>query len=161
MALDRGSHMSLFLNLLSATLLVAVTFTVHFAGLVALTAVLRDQRMQSASLRAVAGQGAAILFVVFALFALHALQIWIYAGYYLLIGEFTALEPALYFSTTAFTTVGFGDLTLSQDWRMLSAAEAANGFFLISWSGAFLVGVSARMRVLEHNIERFEERLRD
>ncbi len=149
--------MMLLLNLVAAALLVAVTFTTHFVGLLGLSAFLNHWQTRPTRLPAIAGQGASLLLIVFALFALHSVQIWIYAGFYLLIGEFGALEPALYFSTVSFTTVGFGDLTLSRDWRMLSAAEAANGFFLISWSGAFLVGVTARLRLLEAQIEQLDD----
>ena len=70
----------------------------------------------------------------------------------LAIGEFDAIEPALYFSTSTFTTVGFGDLVLAEDWRMLAAAESANGFLLIGWSTAFLVAVTARVRIFEAEI---------
>jgi len=43
-------------------------------------------------------------------FLSHVLQIWIWAVLYLAVGEFASFEPALYFSTVVFTTVGFGDL---------------------------------------------------
>ena len=84
---------------------------------------------------------------------LHTIQIWLYALTYLALGQFDAVEPALYFSTSTFTTVGFGDLILTEDWRMLAAAESANGFLLIGWSTAFLVAVSARVRMFEAEIE--------
>jgi hypothetical protein len=73
-----------------------------------------------------------------------------------LIGEFKALEPALYYSMTAFTTVGFGDVTVSPNWRVLGASESAAGFLLITWSGAFLVGLTARIRMFEARIEQVE-----
>jgi hypothetical protein len=47
--------------------------------------------------------------------------------------------------------VGYGDLTLSSAWRLLGAIEAANGLILIAWSTAFLMGVTARLRLLEHD----------
>ena len=42
------------------------------------------------------------------IFALHAVEIWSYAVLYLTLGEIENFESALYFSTVAFTTVGFG-----------------------------------------------------
>ena len=147
----------LLLNLAVASVLVATTFSIHFVGLVGLSWVLRRRYMQhSERFSGVLWQGASIIGVVLGLFALHSVQIWIYALTYLLLGQFDALEPALYFSTSSFTTVGFGDIVLPHDWRMLTAAEAANGFLLIGWSTAFLVSVTARVRVFEAEVERSE-----
>ncbi|MBA3067312.1 MAG: two pore domain potassium channel family protein [Hyphomonas sp.] len=147
----------LFENLLVAALLVAVTFTLHFAGLVGLMAMLRRLGGHPRRSSTVVKQGIAILTVVFGLFALHSLQIWIYAFAYLGVGELQQLETALYFSTVSFTTVGFGDVILSDDWRMLGAAEGANGFLLIGWSTAFLVSLTARVRAFEAEIEGIDD----
>lgn len=146
--------MMLLLNLMVAGVLVLVTCAVHFAGLLALSASMRHRKVHPVNISSTLGQGVSILGIVVALFALHSLQIWIYAFAYLALGEFTAMEPALYFSTSAFTTVGFGDLLLSQEWRMLGAEESANGFLLIGWSTAFLISVTARVRAFEAGIER-------
>ena len=147
----------LWLNLLVASGMVMLTFTIHFVGLVVLSAILRERRVHPVNLTSVFGQGVSILFVVISLFGLHSVQIWTYAFAYLGLGQFSGLEEALYFSTSAFTTVGFGDVVLGDDWRMLGAAEAANGFLLIGWSTAFLVAVTARVRAFEADIEKLED----
>nr|WP_321359494.1 ion channel [uncultured Hyphomonas sp.] len=149
--------MILFLNLAVATLMVAITFSIHFAGLVGLTALLRRRgsefRRRTSRMGETLGQGIGILIVVFSLFALHSLQIWLYAFAYLFVGELHQIETAVYFSTSTFTTVGFGDVILSHNWRMLGVAESMNGFLLISWSTAFLVSLTARVRAFEAKIE--------
>ena len=142
----------LVLNLLLAAVLVVITFSIHVAGLVGLSAALRKRGAHPENLTSIAAQAATILFVVMGLFALHSMQIWVYALAYMAIGEFNSIETALYFSTSTFTTVGFGDFVLSEDWRMLSAVESMNGFLLIGWSTAFLVGLSARIRALEDDL---------
>ena len=83
----------------------------------------------------------ALAFVVLAVFLAHVIEIWIWAIFYYLtasISEIPTLEAALYFSTSSFTTVGFGDLVLSEDWRLLSSFEATNGMILFGWSTAFI-----------------------
>ncbi len=101
--------MVLFLNLAVATLMVAITFAIHFAGLVGLTALLRQRsrefQRRTVKLGGTLGQGLGILIVVFSLFALHSLEIWLYAFAYLLVGELHQIETAVYFSTSTFTTV--------------------------------------------------------
>jgi len=147
----------LIANLAVAALLVAITCAIHLAGLVGLTALIRQRRRKGRSFSSTATEGAAILFVVFALFGLHSVQIWVYAIAYLLLGEFGDVYTAVYFSTSSFTTVGFGDVTITDGWRMLGAAESANGFLLIGWSTAFLVSLTARVRAFEADIERLDE----
>ncbi len=146
-------------SLLLAAGLVLVTCAVQFWGLVGLSWVMRRHYMRHPDqLTGLASQGATIIMVVMGLFFLHTIQIWLYALTYLAIGEFDTLEPALYFSTSTFTTVGFGDLVLAENWRMLAAAESANGFLLIGWSTAFLVAVTARVRIFEAEIGQSDDK---
>lgn len=65
-------------------------------------------------------------------------EIWMWALFYMTIDVLPDLETALYFSNSAFTTVGFGDVYLGKDWRMISSIEAMNGFLLFGWSTAFI-----------------------
>lgn len=48
------------------------------------------------------------------------------------------LEEAAYFSMETFTTLGYGDITLDKDWRLLSSFEAANGLLMFGWSTALI-----------------------
>ncbi|MEO1476826.1 MAG: potassium channel family protein [Pseudomonadota bacterium] len=144
-------------SLIISGLLVVATSTVHFVGLAWLSAFLRRGGNTPATLTSVVLQGLSILFVVLTLFALHAVEVLLFACIYILLGEFSGLEEALYFSASTFTTVGFGDLYLESEWRMLAAMESMNGFLLIGWSTAFLVSVTARIRSFEIDIERLDD----
>jgi hypothetical protein len=56
-----------------------------------------------------------------------------------------SLESAAYFSAITFTTLGYGDITLSTDqWRLLTGIEALNGVLLLGWSTALLYAVVHR-----------------
>lgn len=141
-----------------AALLAIATSLVHFLGLVSLSALMRRRGVHPVNLTTLIGQGASILMIVLSLMLLHAVEIWIYAIVYIALGEFGgSMETALYFSTTAFTTAGIGDVLLSEKWRMLGAAETANGFLLIGWSTAFLVSLTSRVRAFEADIERLDD----
>jgi hypothetical protein len=83
--------------------------------------------------------------------AVHTVEVWLYAVGYLAVGALHDLESALYFSTTSFTTLGYGDIVLNQKWRLVGAIEGANGLLLFGWSTAFLVSVTGRLRLLEHD----------
>jgi len=139
------------LNLGAATVMVALTTLIHFFGLILLTRVMSGAHRRLRTHEGRWRQASMILLVVFGIFALHTAQIWAYAAVFRVLGEFTTFEQALYFSTTSFSTLGYGDLTLSAQWRLLGAIEGANGLILIAWSTAFLMGVTTRLRLLEHD----------
>lgn len=80
------------------------------------------------------------LFVMF----VHSIQVWIWAATFYFTGGITEFEPALYFSLVSFTTVGYGDITLGHEWRILSGLTAANGFLSFGWSTAYMVELVRR-----------------
>jgi len=81
------------------------------------------------------------------LLAALSIAIWIWAGFFQLLQCFETLEESLYFSMVAFTTLGFGDVTLPQEWRILSGMIAANGLVLFGLNTAFLFEVLHRTLV--------------
>ena len=138
-------------NLALATLMVGLTVIIHFVGLLGLMWVLRARGHRFRAHESAIGQGAAIVFVVLGLVAILTIEIWLYGVVYLSLGALPDFESALYFSTTSFTTIGYGDVVLDKSWRLFGAVEGANGLLLFGWSTAFLIAVTARMRILEHD----------
>ncbi len=88
-----------------------------------------------------------LIFAVLGVFCAHIIQIWLWAGFYLLVevDALPDLEAALYFSTSCFTTVGFGDIVLDDEWRLVSSFQSANGFILFGWSTAFIFEVMSKL----------------
>ena len=87
----------------------------------------------------------AMISVVIGLFAVLTVEIWLWAVCYSLFGVIGDYPTALYFSTTTFATVGFGDVVPGPAWRLLAALEGINGFLLIGWSTAYLVSAGVRI----------------
>ena len=77
----------------------------------------------------------------------HLIEIGIWAGVYLHYDLFTEFETALYFAAASYTTLGFGDVLLPVDWRLLSGATAANGLLLFGLSAAFLFDATGQLRL--------------
>jgi hypothetical protein len=142
---------ALMANLGLASLMVALTVTVHFFGLLGLLHMLRGRGHRFKAHQSIAGQGGLILFVVFGIFAIHTVEIWLYAIVFEALGEFKTFETALYFSTVTFASLGYGDVQMSEKWRLFGSIEAANGMILFAWSTAFLLSIMGRLRVLEHD----------
>jgi len=76
--------------------------------------------------------------IVLGLFVVHGAEIWLYALVYWKAGMLGSLEQALYFSTSAYSTVGETGAILPVQWRIVGVLEAVNGMLLIGWSTAFL-----------------------
>lgn len=88
-----------------------------------------------------------LIITVLGVFLAHIVEIWVWAALYYHFEHniLKTFEDALYFSTVVFTTVGFGDIVLSADWRLLSSFEAANGFILFGWSTAFIFEIISKL----------------
>ncbi len=72
---------------------------------------------------------------------------WIWAIAFRVLGVFLTMEAALYFSLVSFTTLGFGDVLLPQQWRLLAGMIAANGLINIGLSTAIMVEVLRQLRL--------------
>lgn len=75
--------------------------------------------------------------------ALFEATIW--AAFYVAVGAIPDFEAALYFSTVTFTTLGYGDLTLQTNWRLLTSFQAANGIIMFGWTTAIVMAAVQRM----------------
>ena len=60
---------------------------------------------------------------------------------------FATLEASVYFSLVAYTTLGFGDILLPNDWRLLSGMAAANGLLNFGLLTAILVETLRQIRL--------------
>ncbi|MFK0087356.1 potassium channel family protein [Pseudomonas sp. NPDC090755] len=65
-------------------------------------------------------------------------QMALWALLFLLLGEFEDFTASLYFSGVTFATLGYGDVVLSDKWRLLSPLEAANGILMFGVSTAIM-----------------------
>lgn len=123
--------------------LIAITVLIHAIGT---TAWVRHLARKYAGQHGWNGQRAMLVLINTALIvvALHALEIVIWAAAYLAlmpIEELASFEEAVYFSFVTFTTLGYGDITLSEGWRLLSGIEALNGIILVGWTTAMIFSV--------------------
>ncbi len=134
----------MFANLALGTFIIATTVGFHTLGLVLLSRwlswVVRWFRLHRHSL----GKTVAMMTTVLGIFLLHTLEVWFWAFTFMVTGAIHGFEAALYFSTVTFSTLGYGDITPSQDWRLLAALEGIDGFLLIGWSTAYLIAASTR-----------------
>jgi voltage-gated potassium channel Kch len=87
------------------------------------------------------------LFILLAgwMILLHLSEITAWALLYLFRGAMADLPSALYFSAVTYTTTGYGDLVLPQDWRLVGGVEALTGILMCGWSTGFFFAIVSRM----------------
>ena len=136
-------------ELLLSTCMVLLTVSIHATGLYALSRLLRleEREERHEHIHPMSRRGiTATLTVSVGLFALHGIEIWLYAFLYLIIGSVEGLREAVYFSTITYGAIGYSDAAMAEQWRLVSAIEGINGIILIGWSTAFFVTLVARIR---------------
>jgi hypothetical protein len=138
-------HASVLRQVLVGSLLISVSIAVEavFIGLAVVT--LRRLGGRLVSGRRVAKQILTLIVMTLWLLVALGVGVWLWAVAFMILGLFETLEAALYFSAVAFTTLGFGDVTLDAEWRLLSGFIAANGLVLFSLTTAFLIELMRRL----------------
>ncbi len=73
--------------------------------------------------------------------------VWLWATVYDLLGVFPTLEESLYFSIVSYTTLGYGDVILPHEWRILSGMTATNGFLNFGLMTALMIEAFRLIRI--------------
>ena len=82
-------------------------------------------------------------------------QMIIWALLFLLLGEFDNFQTALYHSGVNFVTLGYGDIVMSERWRLLGPLEGANGILMFGVSTAVMT--AAVMDVIKDHAARLHQ----
>ena len=75
----------------------------------------------------------------------HLIQIALWAVAFLVCGQVSTFETAFRLSAQNFTTFGYGDVVLSERWRLLSPLEATNGLLFFGLSTAVLFALMSQL----------------
>ncbi|PLW76535.1 ion channel [Cohaesibacter celericrescens] len=80
----------------------------------------------------------------------HTLQIWLWAAVLIWLGALENLPTAIYFSLVTYTTLGYGDVILSDAFKLFGAMASVTGLLNFGISTAFLVAFIGK--VLPNNL---------
>lgn len=83
--------------------------------------------------------------VLLLLFAGHLFQIALWAVLFMLLGEFNDFLTAFYHSTVNFASLGYGDIVMSDKWRLLGAIEASNGVLMFGLSAGTMLAIMTNL----------------
>jgi uncharacterized membrane protein len=127
-------------KILIAFSLMAACVVLHALGL---TSALRWlTRSRSSITNKYAGQLKLLIAVACWTVLIHLAEIAVWAVYYAVGGGMPDLDTALYFSAVTYTTVGYGDLVLPAEWRLVGGVEALTGILMCGWSTGFFFAIA-------------------
>lgn len=127
-----------------SALVFATTVAHGFGTVVALHGLSRVKRVSGTHM----GRGFVISLLVLVMFLISVADAVLWAYAYVKVGAIPDPETAIYFSMVTFTTLGYGDITLNPDWRLLASFEAANGIIMFGWTTALIVAYVQRIAPL-------------
>jgi hypothetical protein len=130
---------SLGLQLLCGLGLLVLIFGIHGAGIVGVTKLLKLDPHKLRAHRVDFAAFGLMLTIALSLFALHLIEVLVFAFFYIAVDAVNGFEEALYVSINAFTTLGNPAGHFPRDWRIVAALEGLVGFLLIGWSTAIFV----------------------
>lgn len=79
--------------------------------------------------------------VAIVLMVAHTVEALVWALVYRLVGAVDLAHSLLYFALVNFATLGYGDITPVDDWKLLGPITSMNGILLFGWSTAVLFEV--------------------
>ena len=133
--------MTVFTQLFLGSALLALCSLLHVACLVAAVSVLAKLAYRHRHLPSAIHLALIITVAVGALALAHTVEVWIWAFSLLFLGAVTNVPDAVYFSLATYTTVGYGDVVLTPDFRVFGAMAAVTGMIVFGLSTAFLVAI--------------------
>jgi len=75
------------------------------------------------------------------LFIGNLVQAAIWAVLFMALGEFNSISTAFYHSLVNFASLGYGDIVMSEKWRLLGAIEASNGVLMFGLSAGTMLSL--------------------
>ena len=71
----------------------------------------------------------------------HLFQVAVWGLLFRMLGEFEDFATAFYHSMVNFASLGYGDIVMSEQWRLLGAIEASVGVLMFGLTAGVMISV--------------------
>jgi len=136
--------MTLFEQITVAGLLLSFTLCLQCAGMITLIEWLRRVLIRDTREHGRSYSGVLVVKSMVAIVVLHGLVILLWASFYRT-RCFPSWDLAFYFSASSYSTVGYGDLVLPSNWRLLGPLESIMGVLMCGISVSVLFALVTRL----------------
>jgi Ion channel len=130
-------------KLLILSCLVAITVTIHAAGLGMVLSHVLHSRVRPEDTRFWPITWLLIR-IAWLLIVIHLFEIAVWALFFWLAKCLPDIESSFYFSAVTYATIGYGDVVLPNEWRMLGPIEGFTGILMFGLSTAFFFVVVSK-----------------
>ena len=79
------------------------------------------------------------------------IQITLWGILFIRLGEFSELYEAVYHSAVNFASLGYGDIVMSKNWKLLGPLEAINGVLMVGMTAAALMVILQQLMKAQGN----------
>ena len=69
------------------------------------------------------------------------IQVAVWAALFMFVGEFDDLLTAYYHSMVNFASLGYGDIVMSEQWRLMGAIESSIGVLMFGVSAGAMLSI--------------------
>ena len=136
--------MILFNQIAAAVLLLSLTLCLQCAGVITLIEWLKRVLTRDTYKHGPVYSASLVVRSAVAIVILHGLVIFLWASFYRT-SCFPSWELAFYFSASSYSTVGYGDVILPSNWRLLGPLEAITGVLMAGISVSVLFALVTRL----------------
>jgi voltage-gated potassium channel len=128
----------------AAVLLLSLTPCLQCAGVTTLIESLKRVLTKDSDKHGLVYSATLVVKSMIAIVILHGLVILLWASFYRT-RCFSSWELAFYFSASSYSTVGYGDLILPSNWRLLGPLEGITGVLMCGISVSVLFALVTRL----------------
>jgi Ion channel len=141
----RNDQVAVLLPMAAGAIATLCTILIHSVVLgVCVRLFRREKSLGLIGSRASVNLGIFVLAISF-VFVAHLIEIALWAGLFVLCGEFKSPALAYYHSAVNYTTLGYGDVIMTPAWKLLGPFEAADGALMFGVSTAMIFTVAQRL----------------
>ena len=136
--------MMLFDQIAAAVLLLSLTLCLQCAGVTTLIEWLKRVLTRDTHKHGSVYSATLVVKSMIAIVIMHGLAILLWASFYRT-RCFPSWELSFYFSASSYSTVGYGDLVLPSNWRLLGPLEGITGVLMCGISVSVLFALVTRL----------------
>ena len=138
----------MLINIAIAIVIILITVLIHAGGMVLILKKLENYDMTHRKHKKYPTWQIHINWVtgaILVMFFASLLEVMVWAATFITLNAIQGFEQSLYFSMVTYTTLGYGDVLLDENWRLLGAFAAVNGIIMFGWTTAIVIAVVQRV----------------